>query len=693
MAIQFHCPRCTAVVKVADSAAGKIGRCPQCQAPVRVPEIAPPPAQAAPPAAAPPPESPSAPEPSPSEVPLVRKGQLLTDHSAVFVLPPQTKAATPTERESPAAESESASPVSSASAASSAPTSAPTAREEYLEGEAWLKKPYVRGAGWPAAERAVQHFARAAELDPRNIDYATQAGVACIRSIERFLESWGQGPIVSFAAFYSETSLGKQIDQAEQIFRPSGLSAENLRFLQARAAEGLRWFGQALAIEPRDAVARCHRAELLRSIGAFGAALADVQEVLASPLVPSKTREAAQAVADFILGEDSPLRKYLTRSEAQHLSEPPGVELPQQSAPVPPPPTWPQPPAVEPEPIFIRDAPRPWGGPPAAAPLFPAPQPLNPTEAEVPLVITPTPAATAVPSVAARLKQRRKPNWWAWAIPVVCGLALVAAGAAYMWINRVTFTGELPGIDLGNQSVGRVIYRNEFNVPEEHLTRLLVRFRDEPKILPTGLRVLTLRGGSDGLHVANRADDKGRLVRVDLRSHPALAAFCRDPKHAAALEAPRAQRAAETLRRFVDDFQQARTAGMEMGNFNDYLSTLGADLLVGGLGYHVTAVAAGAEYPCVYEDAQGLLYFLVPRDAATFTIQERKFEGQTASVFPTELKFTIVVQSPPPAGPSAPPPGTPPPPEAPAEAAPPASAPPANEPATSLPPGFYGQVE
>ncbi len=690
MAIQFQCPRCTAVVKVADSAAGKIGRCPQCQSPVRVPEIVPPPAQAGSSAAAPPPESPSPPEPSPREVPLVRKGQLLTDHSAVFVLPPQTRSAAPTETESPEAAPTNASPGSSEAA--TAPPAPSTPREEYLEGEAWLKKPYVRGAGWPAAERAVRHFARAAELDPRNIDYATQAGVACIRSIERFLESWGQGPIVSFAAFHAETPLGQQIDRAEQIFRPSGLSAENLSFLKLRAAEGLRWFGQALAIEPRDPVARCHRAELLRSIGAFGAALADVQQVLASPLVPSKTRETAQAVADFILGEDSPLRKYLTRSEAQHLPGPPGVELPQQPPPVPPP-TWPQPQAAAPEPILIRDASGPWEGPPAAGPLFPAPPPLSPTEAEVPLVITPTPAATAVPSVAARLKQRRRSNWLAWVIPLVCGVVLVGAGMAYMWINRVTFTGELPGIDLGNQSVGRVIYRHEFNVPEEHLTRLLVSFRDEPKILPTGLRVLTLRGGSDGLHVANRADDKGRLVRVDLRSHPALAAFCRDPKNAAALEAPRAQRAAETLRRFVEDFEQARSAGMEMGNFNDYLFTLGADLLVGGLGYHVTAVAAGAEYPCVYEDAQGLLYFLVPRDAATFTIQERKFEGQTASVFPTELKFTVVVQSPPPAAPSAPPAGTPPPPAAPAEEAPPTSAPPANEPATPLPSGFYGPVE
>lgn len=624
----------------------------------------------------------------------MHKGQLLTDHSAVFVLPPQAKSPSPAAPDSvEAAPPTDSPPPSSAAAVPPEAPAAATPREEYREGEAWLKKPYVRGAGWPAAERAVRHFARAAELDPRNIDYATQAGVACIRSIERFLESWGQGPIVSFAAFHSETSLGQQIDRTEHFFRPSGLSAENLSFLRDRAAEGLRWFSQALAIDPRDPVARCHRAELLRDIGAFGAALADVEAVLASPLVPSKTREAAQAVADFILGEDSPLRKYLTRSEAQHLPGPPGVELPQPSPPASPPAPWPQPPAVEPEPFFIQTAPGPREGGDAAPPVFPPSPTLNPTEAEIPLVMAPAPASTAASSVAARLKQRRKPNWLAWVIPIVCGLLLVAAGIAYMWINRVTFTGELVGVDLGNQSVGRTIFRTEFNVPEDQLTRLLVAFRDEPKILPTGLRVLTLRGASDGLHVSNRADEKGRLVRVDLRSHAALAAFCRDPKNAAALEAPRVQRVAETLRRFVNDFQQAQSAGMQMGNFNDYLTTLGADVLVGGLGYHVTAVVAEAEYPCVYEDAQGLLYFLVPREATTFTIRERKFEGQTESVFPTELTFTVTIPSPPPAAPaSASPPVEPPPVEAPA--GPPAdSAPVSGDPSAPLPQGFYGPVE
>jgi hypothetical protein len=40
MSIQFNCPYCTAPIKVADDAAGKIGKCPKCETKLRVPQPA-----------------------------------------------------------------------------------------------------------------------------------------------------------------------------------------------------------------------------------------------------------------------------------------------------------------------------------------------------------------------------------------------------------------------------------------------------------------------------------------------------------------------------------------------------------------------------------------------------------------------------------------------------------------------------
>ena len=48
MAIEFHCPYCTATIRVPDQFAGKAGRCPKCDTKLIVPQIAPPPSAATP---------------------------------------------------------------------------------------------------------------------------------------------------------------------------------------------------------------------------------------------------------------------------------------------------------------------------------------------------------------------------------------------------------------------------------------------------------------------------------------------------------------------------------------------------------------------------------------------------------------------------------------------------------------------
>lgn len=83
MAIEFHCPYCTATVRVGDDAAGKIGRCPKCETKVRIPAVPPhavPPAAQVPTASTPvvnpssgelPVFSPTAPPKNPGELPVV----------------------------------------------------------------------------------------------------------------------------------------------------------------------------------------------------------------------------------------------------------------------------------------------------------------------------------------------------------------------------------------------------------------------------------------------------------------------------------------------------------------------------------------------------------------------------------------------------------------------------------------------
>ena len=73
MAIQFHCPYCTASIRVPDAAAGKRGTCPKCATKLIVPNVEPPPVAKpvpAAPAGNPSPEAKPGPPPVPVSAPL-----------------------------------------------------------------------------------------------------------------------------------------------------------------------------------------------------------------------------------------------------------------------------------------------------------------------------------------------------------------------------------------------------------------------------------------------------------------------------------------------------------------------------------------------------------------------------------------------------------------------------------------------
>jgi hypothetical protein len=162
--------------------------------------------------------------------------------------------------------------------------------------------------------------------------------------------------------------------------------------------------------------------------------------------------------------------------------------------------------------------------------------------------------------------------------------------------------------------------------------------------------------------------------------------------NAAQLEAPLPNLRLNTLKEFGADFGKSKAVGMKMGNLGEYLPTLGGDLLVNGLGYHVEARTSDQVYPCVFEDEAGLLYFLIPPSVTAFEVVPRVFNADSPdeSIFDAEFRYTVTVAAP----------ARAPKPAAPAEmpvAEPPA---PADAPATdaasastteTLPPNFFGE--
>lgn len=275
----------------------------------------------------------------------------------------------------------------------------------------------------------------------------------------------------------------------------------------------------------------------------------------------------------------------------------------------------------------------------ARGPVF---QPgLRLEEPVFPAAVADEEAAAAETSLARRLQQRRSGGLARLAAPVVCIAVVVGAAGAYWWSQRETMTGELAGERMPpDKAIVGTIRRDDVDAPPPLVASLLRGLQEEPLGTRTDLMFVQFTSSADGIVVTLAPGVEAELVRVNVRSKPAVSAF--RTRAAEKLDAPRKAELAEATRHFARDWENAASSGMKLGNLMTYRSSMGLNSLLGGLGYHSTALVGNTVYPCVHEDGEGWLCFLVPRGTRQFVVTERKSE-QRPSVFPQEYRFTVNV--------------------------------------------------
>ncbi len=179
--------------------------------------------------------------------------------------------------------------------------------------------------GGTSCIEGAKHFERAVQLDPSNAKFMTNAGVAYQLAIQRWHFHIGSGALVSIALFNSKGPVGQKIHKEHSML--DGVTNGNLQNLREWATKALDWYGKSIKADGRRHTARAWRAQLLRNIGAFAAAIKDADEILADPRADADLRETASDVKDYILGGGSELRKYLTPDEATKAQLPMGVRV------------------------------------------------------------------------------------------------------------------------------------------------------------------------------------------------------------------------------------------------------------------------------------------------------------------------------------------------------------------------------
>ena len=242
-------------------------------------------------------------------------------------------------------------------------------------------------------------------------------------------------------------------------------------------------------------------------------------------------------------------------------------------------------------------------------------------------------------SVASKLK--RKKSSGGWLIPVGFGVVLCGVFGWFLWqqYQLERLTGELTAESAATlQLPSAIIDRSQFRQSSEEVKEALAGLEKSPVRLPSSLMLIELKGASKGLAVSVNSGMKTQFYRVDLQDDPALMKYRAD--HAFELERMRSEQIDKSAAEFMIDYQRVIEKKADSNLLNDFRDGLALPALVRGLGYQVVAVYGNNYFPCVYEDRDGALYFLLPPGAQGFELTGRKHKDGTI-VFPGSYRVKV----------------------------------------------------
>jgi hypothetical protein len=225
-------------------------------------------------------------------------------------------------------------------------------------------------------------------------------------------------------------------------------------------------------------------------------------------------------------------------------------------------------------------------------------------------------------------------------IPLLFGGILVGVGFAYWWTQRPTMTGELAGERLPQETILRAtVPASLFESAPEAYRAAVDGLRDAPQLVSSDYMHVNFTAGSAGVQIELQPGPEADLVRVNMRPNELLREFYAE--HVAELDAERRRVLEGAAREYVEAWHDSAGSGMLYGNTSRYRDSVGLGALLRGLGYHSAAIVDKVVYPCVHEDDDLNLYFIVPHGTTEFELTER--ERSEVSVFPSEYRFTVKV--------------------------------------------------
>jgi len=225
------------------------------------------------------------------------------------------------------------------------------------------------------------------------------------------------------------------------------------------------------------------------------------------------------------------------------------------------------------------------------------------------------------------------------------GLMLSIAGYFY-WNYGPRLEGNLVAARLNSETakLEQRLKPTELGLSDDLIQSVTQNLKEVPRRVKSDLMEMLFYGSEKGgLYIRLKPGANTELVRVDLTGDPALMDYI--SKNGVQLDQHRFAEFQTEMKQFYTEWHRFHETGEAMPDLINYRNSVGLNSLMGGLGYHMEARVNNKVYPCVHDDFQGGLYFLVPKGTLQFEILGRKMENGWTP-FPGKYEIQVTQQYP-----------------------------------------------
>ncbi|QDT56032.1 hypothetical protein Pan44_40820 [Caulifigura coniformis] len=239
-------------------------------------------------------------------------------------------------------------------------------------------------------------------------------------------------------------------------------------------------------------------------------------------------------------------------------------------------------------------------------------------------------------AVLAKRNQRRMSRGWIGMI-LAFALATIGVTGTWWWSNRQNVVRTADAAVIANATLSKDLNAGDVNVTSADWRAMTTSLELNPVELTEAKMKVRFGSAADRLQLSLTPTSERMLVAVPTSAIAEL----QDPATVAALQEAWKSALSHSVGQMSKSIQEAVAAGVpaRLGSYGD---VVGMEGLAGPKGYHFHAAVGTTAYPCVFEDANRQLYFLVPPGTQSLAVIPRDIGARNA--LPEKMRITATVK-------------------------------------------------